>query len=125
MMCVHFCFRQTTTYERRISDWSSDVCSPDLHVTVLDGADAPDVETDRGIELQGMAAGRGLGIAEHPADLHADLVDEDDQGVGLGDRRGQLEQRMAHQARLPARSEERRVGTECVSRCGPRGWPYH
>src|SRR3546814_7669584 len=25
-----FCFKQKTAYERRISDWSSDVCSSDL-----------------------------------------------------------------------------------------------
>src|SRR3546814_15588696 len=29
-MCV-FCFKQKTAYEMRISDWSSDVCSSDLH----------------------------------------------------------------------------------------------
>src|SRR3546814_10857698 len=27
---VIFCFKQKTAYERRISDWSSDVCSSDL-----------------------------------------------------------------------------------------------
>src|SRR3546814_2232239 len=27
---VFFCFKQNTAYERRISDWSSDVCSSDL-----------------------------------------------------------------------------------------------
>src|SRR3546814_9404201 len=31
MICVIvFCFKQTTAYEMRISDWSSDVCSSDL-----------------------------------------------------------------------------------------------
>src|SRR3546814_3983584 len=31
MMCVVFgCFKQKTSYEMRISDWSSDVCSSDL-----------------------------------------------------------------------------------------------
>src|SRR3546814_15644442 len=29
-MCVFF-FKQKTAYEMRISDWSSDVCSSDLH----------------------------------------------------------------------------------------------
>src|SRR3546814_9674475 len=28
---VFFCFKQKTAYEMRISDWSSDVCSSDLH----------------------------------------------------------------------------------------------
>src|SRR3546814_19435904 len=30
-MCVFFFFKQKTAYEMRISDWSSDVCSSDLH----------------------------------------------------------------------------------------------
>src|SRR3546814_9155514 len=31
-MCGVFFFKQKTAYEMRISDWSSDVCSSDLHV---------------------------------------------------------------------------------------------
>src|SRR6185437_7699629 len=46
-------------------------------LALLDRADAPDVEADRGVEFERMATGGGLGIAEHDADLHADLVDED------------------------------------------------
>src|SRR3546814_12220701 len=30
-----FFFKQKTAYEMRISDWSSDVCSSDLHVSVF------------------------------------------------------------------------------------------
>src|SRR3546814_1061902 len=30
-MCLVFFFKQKTAYEMRISDWSSDVCSSDLH----------------------------------------------------------------------------------------------
>src|SRR3546814_19715660 len=29
-MCIFFFFKQKTSYEMRISDWSSDVCSSDL-----------------------------------------------------------------------------------------------
>ncbi len=36
---------------------------------VLDRADAADVEPDRGVELQRVAAGRRLRVAEHHADL--------------------------------------------------------
>jgi hypothetical protein len=46
-------------------------------VALLDRADAADVEAHRGVELERVAAGGGLGVAEHHADLHADLVDED------------------------------------------------
>src|SRR3546814_12043430 len=31
-----FCFKQKTAYELRISDWSSDVCSSDLHALHAD-----------------------------------------------------------------------------------------
>src|SRR3546814_1123114 len=31
MLMSFFFFKQKTAYERRISDWSSDVCSSDLH----------------------------------------------------------------------------------------------
>src|SRR3546814_4393771 len=39
-LCLHFFFffKQKTAYEMRISDWSSDVCSSDLH---SGPADAP------------------------------------------------------------------------------------
>src|SRR3546814_8936624 len=32
IFCVFFFFKQKTAYEMRISDWSSDVCSSDLHL---------------------------------------------------------------------------------------------
>src|SRR2546428_7248895 len=44
-------------------------------LAVLDGLDPADVEPDRGVELQRVPAGGRLGVAEHDADLHADLVD--------------------------------------------------
>src|SRR3546814_3348281 len=31
LCCLFFFFKQKTAYEMRISDWSSDVCSSDLH----------------------------------------------------------------------------------------------
>src|SRR3546814_5963882 len=33
-ICVVFFFKQKTAYDMRISDWSSDVCSSDLALTV-------------------------------------------------------------------------------------------
>src|SRR3546814_5985556 len=35
LLCVFF-FKQKTAYELRISDWSSDVCSSDLHDLLLE-----------------------------------------------------------------------------------------
>src|SRR3546814_6758521 len=34
--CFFFFFKQKTAYEMRISDWSSDVCSSDLSVIVIE-----------------------------------------------------------------------------------------
>src|SRR3546814_1349028 len=91
-----FFFKQKTAYEMRISDWSSDVCSSDLHPAgQLDVAHA-------------LAAHLGQGdldaalFADNAAVLHA-LV-------------------LAAQALV--RSEERRVGKECVSTCRSRWSPY-
>ena len=36
-VCVFFFFKQKTAYEMCGRDWSSDVCSSDLHVSVIVG----------------------------------------------------------------------------------------
>src|SRR5690606_39846198 len=71
-------------------------------LAVLDCAAAPDVEPDARIELQRVAAGGRLGVAEHHADLHADLVDEDHHAVRPADRGGELAHRLAHEAGMDA-----------------------
>ena len=71
-------------------------------LAVLDRPDPPDVDPARAVELQGPAAGRGLGAAEHDADLLADLVDEDQHALGPRDAAGQLAQGLAHQPGLQA-----------------------
>src|SRR3546814_4513015 len=38
VIIVFFFFKQKTAYEMRISDWSSDVCSSDLHEWLLGGS---------------------------------------------------------------------------------------
>src|SRR3546814_6561886 len=95
MVCVFFFFfKQKTAYEMRISDWSSDVCSSDL------GDQRPRDRADPG----GGGGGRcRLG------DLGAAAAAPGDRRAGRG---------------VPARSEERRVGKECVSTCRSRWSPY-
>src|SRR6266478_2806441 len=73
---------------------------PDHLLAVLDGADAPDVEADGGIELERISAGGRLGRAEHHADLHADLVDEDHGCAIAADHRRELAQGLRHEPRL-------------------------
>ena len=96
--------------EQRLAERRRDLVLDDLDprlvaddlLAALDGADAADVEADRRVELERVAAGGGFGAAEHHADLHPDLVDEDDQRVGALDVGGELAQRLAHQAGLQA-----------------------
>src|SRR4029077_9769290 len=49
---------------------------------VLDGLGAPDLHADGGVVLERQAAAGRLRIAEHDADLLADLVFVDSGGVG-------------------------------------------
>ncbi len=51
---------------------------------VFQRLDAADVEPDGGVELQRLAARGGLGVAEHDADLLAQLVGEDSRWCPSG-----------------------------------------
>src|SRR3546814_12405584 len=92
----------------RISDWSSDVCSSDLSRSAARG---------------GRRSSRGrlvrIGDDQHQR-LAARLADADLRAP-VEPRRGPGLQRPF----LAVRSEERRVGKECVSPCRSRWSPYH
>src|SRR3546814_4422591 len=103
---VFFFFKQKTAYEMRISDWSSDVCSSDL-VEDPAGSAPHRGHPEIGLFFDTFIAPRD--IAVHP---NADIV----CGTTVI-RDVSLEVRM--------RSEERRVGKECVSTCRSRWSPYH
>src|SRR3546814_4606559 len=67
-MCCFF-FKQKTAYEMRISDWSSDVCSSDLHAFVGRGAKCPvlgvgGLDLDHAVEQVGMEVARNESGAE-------------------------------------------------------------
>src|SRR3546814_18830790 len=103
----------------RISDWSSDVCSSELRV--VGGQSDEVVENARAlrrIRLEGadlfVRLGRQLGV----------VVDHAHQRVTLKARHILSFLRPAI-VNLLARSEERRVGKECVSTCRSRWSPYH
>src|SRR3546814_7889266 len=93
-----FFFKQKTAYEMRISDWSSDVCSSDLPDSGLRG-DGPPGAGKRKRAICGRA--------------ERDVL------------RGPLPHRSGCTAERRGRSEERRVGKECVSTCRSRWSPYH
>src|SRR3546814_7418916 len=110
-MCLMFCFfsifffKQKTAYEMRISDWSSDVCSSDLAAAVNGCGEAFDLGALRQ-QTDGERARSGA--EEHRAS---------DRATG----------REVSQARNDeaGSSEERRVGTECVSTCRSRWSAIH
>src|SRR3546814_1838706 len=98
----------------RISDWSSDVCSSDLVERRRDGA-------------ANAVAGQAALIAH---ELHG-LVEGvlADAFLEFTAMRQQVLLRGSHHTQEVAhdldRSEERRVGKECVSTCRSRWSPYH
>src|SRR3546814_20901037 len=111
-----FFFNQNTAYEMRISDWSSDVCSSDLPSPIA------------GVELErARALDRGAVIIAILRDSRLGA------GIDKGPRHRQIQPEALDRNRPPAppvprvtiRSEERRVGKECVSTCRSRGAPYH
>src|SRR3546814_10541130 len=113
---VVFFFKQKTAYEMRISDWSSDVCSSDL--TVQYGTPAAELPRWRLRRWVGAAASAAAANPLYPfaaLELTLRLVDA---------KEGRKLNREFRQ-RDYARSEERRVGKECVSTCRSRWWPEH
>src|SRR3546814_5348108 len=99
VMCVYifFFFKQKTAYEMRISDWSSDVCSSDLVVRAVGDA-------LRGPGLDRASVGE---VLQRFAEIRL--------------RRRDV-RCFRHEG---GRSEERRVGKECVSTGRSRWSPYH
>src|SRR3546814_4102005 len=102
---VFFFFKQKTAYEMRISDWSSDVCSSDLFVRDQAAPSASVI-----LKLQ---PGRALSDAQVRSVVN--LVASSVPGM-KPDSVTVVDQ---------MRSEERRVGKECVSTCRSRWSPYH
>src|SRR3546814_11645700 len=114
--CVVFFFKQKTAYEMRISDWSSDVCSSDLRdVRRFDAGDGAGLSRrvdgqlppqPGTVQVRGRRRVRQFTLRRDHQAQHRDVRGRD-RGVQVG------------------RSEERRVGKECVSTCRARGSPYH
>src|SRR3546814_8061133 len=109
VVCFFF-FKQKTAYEMRISDWSSDVCSSDL------------LSSRRGM-VQGMEdiAGGGGKLVRAEVPL-AEMFGYSTALRSLTQGRATYTMEFKHYAE---RSEERRVGKECVSTCRSRGSPYN
>src|SRR3546814_5580356 len=103
---VFFLFKQKTAYELLISDWSSDVCSSDLVEMFI----FPD---EYHVKWQ----------PAHRRATYLRSLDELERWSQSVPTRCVTEHQARHQA--STRSEERRVGKECVSTCRSRWSPYH
>src|SRR3546814_7332462 len=95
--------KQKTAYEMRISDWGSDVCASDLMSAWLS-------------RLQGRLNATGLGRPRYRLEARAPVNDQP----------GALSVNKSHnglESTQVLRSDERRVGKECVSTCRSRWSP--
>src|SRR3546814_12841077 len=131
-----FC-KQKTSYEMRISDWSSDVCSSDLQVgrAAAQGGFHPRSGGARG-QAAGRRAKRGAELATNAPVLSLSVGKNGKNrmpgafapGENLWERQEPLPQLRAadhHAASRTSRSEGRRVGKGCGS-TGRSRWPaYH
>src|SRR3546814_10797788 len=106
-MCLLFCFvKQKTAYEMRISDWSSDVCSSDLVVFIDDSPHNHKVFMKDIVTLPFYSKLKQIVLFEIP-EIKGEISEKDT-----------IDEKYL-------RSEERRVGKECVSTCRSRWSPYH
>src|SRR3546814_17544570 len=108
MYMFFFFFKQKTAYEMRISDWSSDVCSSDLGVYRIS---IP--RTDLDVTVGEVAIRPSFALGSYAA-----FLGTPDDATVVGDL-------VLRGDEVNPRSEERRVGKECVSTCRSRWSPYH
>src|SRR3546814_15272934 len=106
----------------RISDWSSDVCSSDLEGAIAGGDEIDETDARRhegradqqrggNGETGDPGEAAGITVADGLGDPFIDRVDDADAGFQQGAE--------------DHRSEERRVGKECVGQGRSRWSPYH
>src|SRR3546814_3252177 len=98
-----FCFfKRKTAYELRISDWSSDVCSSDLAASAAFSSPRP---TSAEAAIAAASVTRTISSTRTRSSTWLAVV-------------------ILAKLSWMGRSEERRVGKECVSTCRVRGSTY-
>src|SRR3546814_15248345 len=97
----------------RISDWSSDVCSSDLNEAIF-------FARQTGCAISLIASQFGISKTRV-----SQIVQAEEQRNIHHPWSGHLPRRALSGVILGLRSEERRVGKECVSTCRSRWSPYH
>src|SRR3546814_15575110 len=131
MWIVVFFFKQKTAYELRISDWSSDVCSSDLPAARGCPAAAARQSGDRTLrplcdEISGANGDPDRRSLSARGDGHGRPAARRETDPRIAPAVGPCAAQPAARPRVKlVRSEERRVGKECVSTCRSRWSPYH
>src|SRR3546814_13863860 len=130
LTCYFFFFKQKTAYELRISDWSSDVCSSDLseehaRFRLVQDTAFPETGAHHVIELDGGISHRRR-IRPKREELSAPFIRPPllpaapaiiaPRGTAIEDDAAPC----CEHGDDANRSEERRVGKECVSTCRSR-----
>src|SRR3989339_228392 len=110
--------------------WRRNLVLYDLHLRAVandlfglfDLRASTDLDAYRGIELQRVAASGGFRIPEHHANLHANLIDENDRAMRLVDDGRELAERLRHEPRLQAHMRIAHVALDFRLRgeCGNR-----
>src|SRR3546814_11256441 len=113
----------------RISDWSSDVCSSDLK-EFCNNVSVPTTEYRAASDLAGLE--RAVEAIGRPCILKSAELGYDGKGqvrigadTDLAEAWAAMRGHAAGASGIVERSEERRVGKECVSTCRSRWAPYH
>src|SRR3546814_5223177 len=114
-LVVFFFFKQKTAYEMRISDWSSDVCSSDLTNVASDALS--------NVASGGVTGGALIIVGEDYGE-GSSIMQERTHAFAMKSQMWLLDPRPNLTSIVDARSEERRVGKECVSTCRSRWSPY-
>src|SRR3546814_11887036 len=111
-----FFFKQKTAYEMRISDWSSDVCSSDLRLSLY--LYFRNSLGDNLMSITSRILPYKMKIAEQRRAEYRAWHDREFATPLPNDAKRSVLSRYGY-----PRSEERRVGKECVSTCRSRWWP--
>src|SRR3546814_20583396 len=111
-----FFFKQKTAYEMRISDWSSDVCSSDLHPRAVERQPC-------GVDVIGDEGRCEISIQHQPgAHIPAGKILRHASGGEQSHVHGKIAEAVAREVHQIGRASCRK---ECVSTCRSRWAPYH
>src|SRR3546814_13444877 len=108
----------------RISDWSSDVCSSDLMVPrCMSSTNSANLATAFKIKGLSYSISSACSTSAHCIGNASELIQLGKQDIVFAGGGEELHWTLS--VLFDARSEERRVGQECVGTCRSRWSPYH